>query len=85
MTCAPFLATHMLKQLANDEEMRFPRGAAAERYLRRRRADGCRQPGGGTYDSAPADIAAVGGFPLRKWAANADELLEGIPSAHRQQ
>lgn len=88
LACAPFLAVRTLRQLATDEEARDSRGAIALR-------SNCYMDdiitGADTLQHAIAlqhelrELCTAGGFPLRKWAANDETILVGIPREHRQQ
>ncbi|XP_011689310.1 PREDICTED: uncharacterized protein LOC105450902 [Wasmannia auropunctata] len=86
-TCAPFLAIRTLQQLASDEGERFPQGA---RVLRQDVYVDDVLTGADTTTEARSirdqliQLCTAGGFPLRKWAANADELLEDIAPEHQQ-
>ncbi|KMQ87939.1 bel12-ag transposon polyprotein [Lasius niger] len=88
LACAPFLAIRTLRQLADDEELRFPRGAAA---LRKDCYVDDVVTGANTMLDATAlqrelrDLCMAGGFPLRKWASNCNDVLAGIPLEHRIQ
>ncbi|XP_062714127.1 uncharacterized protein LOC134290914 [Aedes albopictus] len=81
--CAPFLATRVLNQLADDEKEKFP--LAATLVVKRsfyvddclagdddkhRMMDSCDQLIG---------LLASGGFVLRKWSSNDPEILSRIP------
>ncbi|XP_058816585.1 uncharacterized protein LOC131679852 [Topomyia yanbarensis] len=77
---APFLATRTLKQLAMDEEQRYPLAAKAiteDTYM-----DDVLT---GSDDAAETmrmqldKLMVIGGFQLRKWASNCVEVLRGIP------
>ncbi|XP_011858172.1 PREDICTED: uncharacterized protein LOC105555741 [Vollenhovia emeryi] len=82
LACAPFLAIRTLKQLAADEEARFPVGAAA---LRRDSYVDDILTGASTLSETLRirdeliGICRAGGFPLKKWSANTAELLAGLP------
>ncbi|KMQ86943.1 hypothetical protein RF55_13931, partial [Lasius niger] len=88
LACAPFLAIRTLKQLANDEEARYPHGAIS---LRRDCYVDDIVTGASTLSDAIAtqselrELCMAGGFPLRKWAANCEDILAGIPQEHRLQ
>ncbi|XP_025262985.1 uncharacterized protein LOC112637430 [Camponotus floridanus] len=88
LACAPFLAVRALRQLAADEEARGPKGAAA---LRRDCYMDDVITGSDTLRDAVAlqtelrELCTAGGFPLRKWAANSEAILEGVPQDHRLQ
>ncbi|XP_076660269.1 uncharacterized protein LOC143363592 [Halictus rubicundus] len=72
-TSAPYLASRVLLQLADDEKARFPRGAAilrANSYV-----DDILAGGDDIDDTEEArrqltDTLTAGGFPLDKWATN---------------
>ncbi|XP_076397821.1 uncharacterized protein LOC143266093 [Megachile rotundata] len=84
--CAPFLAVRVLHQLANDEEEKFPAGAAALRhdcYVDDILSGASSLAAGRQLQSELTAVCMAGGFPLRKWAANHPDLLEGVPSSHR--
>ncbi|XP_025262213.1 uncharacterized protein LOC112637209 [Camponotus floridanus] len=86
LACAPFLAVRTLHQLAADEEARAPKGATALRH-------DCYMDdvitGSDTLQHAVAlqtelrELCTAGGFPLRKWAANSEAILEGVPPDYR--
>ncbi|XP_029157331.1 uncharacterized protein LOC114929816 [Nylanderia fulva] len=88
LSCAPFLAIRTLQQLAKDEEEHFPRGSVA---LRRDCYVDDVVTGATTLDEAIVlqeelrNLCKAGGFPLRKWAANHEEILTGVPQDHRMQ
>jgi len=85
LACAPYLAIRTLHQLADDEGSRFPLGAAA---LRRDCYVDDILTGANTKKDAIAlqselrQLCMAGGFPLRKWAANHEEILADIPPEH---
>ncbi|KMQ89434.1 gag-pol polyprotein precursor [Lasius niger] len=88
LACAPFLAIRTLRQLADDEESRFPLGAAALRkncYV-----DDIVTRANTVLDAIAmqqelSELCMAGGFPLRKWASNCNDVLLGIPLEHRIQ
>ncbi|XP_070172246.1 uncharacterized protein [Polyergus mexicanus] len=88
LACAPFLAMRSLRQLADDEEARFPRGSAV---LRRDAYVDDILTGASSIAEALdlrqqlTQLCAAGGFPLRKWSANSPGLLADIPPEHRAQ
>ncbi|XP_071651726.1 uncharacterized protein [Temnothorax longispinosus] len=86
LACAPFLAIRTLKQLAHDEQSRYPQGAIT---LREDTYVDDVVSGANTLARAIAKqtelcgLCTVGGFPHQKWAANDEEVLSGIPPEHR--
>ncbi|KMQ86917.1 gag-pol protein, partial [Lasius niger] len=88
LSCAPYLAIQTLHQLASDEEDQFPKGAAV---IRRDTYVDDILTGADTLEEARdireqlTHLCAAGGFPLKKWAASTESLLDGIPLDHRQQ
>jgi len=86
LACAPFLAIRTLRQLADDEGSRFPLGAVA---LRRDTYVDDVVTGANILLEAISlqrelrSLCTAGGFPLRKWTANNDEILAGVPQEHR--
>ncbi|XP_058839216.1 uncharacterized protein LOC131694744 [Topomyia yanbarensis] len=83
---APFLATRTLKQLAFDEQGRFPLAAQAadeDIYM-----DDVIS-GAGDIETALQlrmqfdSMMLSGGFRLRKWVSNCERVLEGIPKEIR--
>ncbi|XP_024879014.1 uncharacterized protein LOC112459228 [Temnothorax curvispinosus] len=83
---APYLALKTMDRLAEDERSRFPLGAKAvqsDRYVDNvlsgaSTLDKCRR-----LREQVASLCLAGGFPLRKWAANNEALLEDVPLEHR--
>ncbi|KMQ86254.1 hypothetical protein RF55_14807 [Lasius niger] len=88
LTCAPYLAIRVLRQLANNEESRFSLGA--ETLCRDIYMDDV-LTGASTVEvdyrlrEQVSSLCMAGGFPLRKWAANHVALLDGVPLEHRLQ
>ncbi|XP_024869329.1 uncharacterized protein LOC112453022, partial [Temnothorax curvispinosus] len=86
LACAPFLAIRTLQQLAHDEQSRYPQGAIA---LREDTYVDDVVSGANTLSAAIAKqaelrgLCTAGGFPLRKWAANDEKVLSGVPPEHR--
>lgn len=79
--CAPFLAMRVLKQLAQDEEARFPAGAATIRedsYVDDILSGASTLEEGVQKQQELSALCMAGGFPLRKWAANHSGLLVGL-------
>ncbi|XP_011687025.1 PREDICTED: uncharacterized protein LOC105449468 [Wasmannia auropunctata] len=88
LACAPFLAMRALRQLADDEEETYPRGADV---LRRDVYMDDVLTGADTLDRARdlqrqlTDLCMAGGFPLRKWSSNHPDVLADVPEDHRVQ
>jgi len=87
LTCAPFQANRVLRQLAIDEGQRFPLAAnviPGEFYV-----DDCLS-GAETIEAARERASQVdkllsaGGFHLHKWASNCEEVLSGIEESRCQ-
>ncbi|XP_029170207.1 uncharacterized protein LOC114939928 [Nylanderia fulva] len=86
--CAPFLAIRTLHQLAEDEEEHFPRGAVALRrdcYVDDVVTGATTLEGAIVLQTELRNLCKAGGFPLKKWAANNEEILTGVPQDHRMQ
>ncbi|XP_012232189.1 uncharacterized protein [Linepithema humile] len=83
---APYLAIRVLHQLVEDEGHQFP--LARSILLHETYVDDILF-GAGDIDTANAmrvqlvNMLAAGGFCLRKWAANATEMLEDVPPNDR--
>ncbi|KAL6419003.1 hypothetical protein ACFW04_011632 [Cataglyphis niger] len=88
LACAPFLAVRSLRQLADDEEARFPYGSTV---LRRDVYVDDILTGAPSIEEAMdlqrqlTELCTAGGFPLRKWSANDPRLLARIAPEHRAQ
>ncbi|KMQ89240.1 gag-pol polyprotein precursor [Lasius niger] len=82
LACAPYLALRVLRQLATDEEERFPQGAET---LRRDVYMDDVLTGASTLESCRrlweqvSSLCMAGGFPLKKWATNTEDLLRDVP------
>ncbi|XP_011884048.1 PREDICTED: uncharacterized protein LOC105571185, partial [Vollenhovia emeryi] len=86
LACAPYLAIRTLRQLADDEEARFPRGAEVLRhdcYVDDIMSGAQTLAEARTIQTELNELCMAGGFPLRKWASNHNEILSGIPREHR--
>ncbi|CAG7720391.1 unnamed protein product, partial [Allacma fusca] len=83
---APYLATKVLQQLANDEQSTLP--VAAEVMKRDFGVDDL-MSGEGSVSSALElqsqliELARRGGFQFQKWASNSSEILEAVPPESR--
>lgn len=85
--CAPFIANRVLKQLAHDEGLQFP---AAKEILENDVYVDDVLFGADMLSEAKqlrgqiSEIMKRGGFHLRKWVSNSDELLEECPSGNHE-
>lgn len=85
--CAPFLATRCLKQLALDEQVKFPSASAVT--LKDFYMDDL-MTGTDTIEQAIAlqkemiAMMSCGGFKLHKWCSNHPEILESIDESLRE-
>ncbi|XP_058456466.1 uncharacterized protein LOC131433875 [Malaya genurostris] len=87
-SCAPFLATRALNQLAIDEKEKFP--MASEVVERSFYVDNALFGYDEISQAYEAQIQLIqllkaGGFHLHKWSSNSLELLRAIPEADREQ
>lgn len=86
LASAPFLAIRTLHELAADEGKLYPLGAEV---LRREAYVDDLLTGASSIAEALERrrqlerICRRGGFPLRKWAANDEAILDGVPASHR--
>ncbi|KMQ88090.1 hypothetical protein RF55_12480 [Lasius niger] len=88
LACAPYLAIRVLRQLATDDECKFPLGAEALRrdiYMDDVLTGASSLEVGCRLQEQISSLCMAGGFPLRKWAANHGSLLKGVPLEHRLQ
>ncbi|XP_036345965.1 uncharacterized protein LOC118755225 [Rhagoletis pomonella] len=82
INCAPYLAIRTLLQLADDVQSSHP---IASNILRKCMYVDDVLSGGHTIDSAIkardeiSEVLQSAGFPLRKWTANSEQILNGIP------
>lgn len=83
---APFLATRVLKQLADDEGSQFPIAASVLKkdfYVDDLFSGGRNAAEVIKLRDQLEALLAKGGFQLRKWASNDESVLEGIPNENR--
>lgn len=88
LACAPFLALRTLKQLTDDDSECFPGGAEVLRrdvYMDDILTEASTIEDLVDFQRQLRSLCAAGGFPLRKWSANREYLLSGIPPDHRLQ
>ncbi|XP_058448896.1 uncharacterized protein LOC131428854 [Malaya genurostris] len=83
---APYLATRVLQQLADDEHNNYPK--AAEVLRKDFYVDDLFSGGGNIEETIEIrkqlnELLSKGGFELRKWASNEPTVLEGIPPEDR--
>ncbi|XP_071578899.1 uncharacterized protein [Temnothorax nylanderi] len=86
LACAPFLAIRTLRQLALDEQSRYPQGAITlleDTYVDDVVSGANTASDAITKQTELRELCTAGGFPLRKWAANCKDVLSGIPPEHR--
>ncbi|XP_039310755.1 uncharacterized protein LOC105197317 [Solenopsis invicta] len=86
LASAPYLAVRTLRQLAEDEGERFPR--AAEALPRDTYVDDVLSGASSQLETCElreqlTQLYLAGGFRLRKWVANHEDLLRDIPAEHR--
>ncbi|XP_076301710.1 uncharacterized protein LOC143219719 [Lasioglossum baleicum] len=82
LSCAPYLAVRTLRQLAEDEDSRFPIGARAlqnDSYVDDILTGAESIPALKETASQLLQLCKAGGFPLQKWASNVTELHNVIP------
>ncbi|XP_076660003.1 uncharacterized protein LOC143363277 [Halictus rubicundus] len=87
LACAPYLAIRCLHQLAQLEEHRYPRGSQAVQrdiYMDDVLTGADSLPEARSKQQEIRELLMAGGFPLRKWAANSRELLEGLSPEERK-
>ncbi|XP_017478258.1 PREDICTED: uncharacterized protein LOC108368030 [Rhagoletis zephyria] len=86
--CAPFLAVRCLQQLAHENMSAYPIGAPIT--LRDFYVDNL-MTGGATIDevnSIKTEVSSLlktGGFPLRKFASNSDDIIADVAAEDREQ
>lgn len=81
-SCAPYLAIRTLRQLATDEEHRFPQAAAVVRqqtYVDDIFAGADDVESAHRLRDELQALLRAGGFELRKWSSNRPELLAEFP------
>ncbi|KMQ90572.1 bel12-ag transposon polyprotein [Lasius niger] len=86
LASAPYLAIRVLRQLADDEETRFPLAADTLRrniYMDDILTGADDLMAGQQLARQVSALCMAGGFPLRKWAASHEALLEDVPLEHR--
>ncbi|XP_011858557.1 PREDICTED: uncharacterized protein LOC105556094 [Vollenhovia emeryi] len=85
LACAPYLAIRVFRQLANDEEANLPMAAVAMKrdiYVDDVLTEADQLESGRELARQVSALFMAGGFPLRKWAANHEALLEDVPPEH---
>lgn len=86
LACAPYLAMRVLRQLAIDEDNRYPLGSRVLRqdlYMDDILTGESTLEAGCRLREQVSALCMAGGFPLRKWAANHEALLAAVPFEHR--
>ncbi|XP_076659893.1 uncharacterized protein LOC143363181 [Halictus rubicundus] len=87
LACAPYLAIRCLHQLAQVGEQLYPRGSQAVRrdvYMDDVLTGADSLPEARLKQREVRELLMAGGFPLRKWASNSRELLEGLSNDERK-
>ena len=82
LASSPYLASRTLKQLAEDERAAFPLGSyilEREVYADDVLSGDFTLNGARNKQEQVINLLSNGGFKLRKWLANRDKLLEGLP------
>ncbi|XP_073962027.1 uncharacterized protein [Choristoneura fumiferana] len=85
MKSSPYLAIRALRQLAEDEESRYPTAARFLRssvYMDDILAGSDTPEGAGQLKQELTDLLRSGGFELSKWTSNCKELLHDVPAEH---
>ncbi|XP_055542804.1 uncharacterized protein LOC129728392 [Wyeomyia smithii] len=83
---APYLATKTLKQLSIDEKQQFPNAAepvAEDFYVDDFLSGAADAQTARVIQHEVSQMLKTAGFPLKKWASNSVEVLEGIPPDDR--
>ncbi|XP_055522691.1 uncharacterized protein LOC129716872 [Wyeomyia smithii] len=83
---APYLATKTLKQLSIDEKHQFPNAAepvAEDFYVDDFLSGAADAQTARVIQHEVSQMLKTAGFPLKKWASNSVEVLEGIPPDDR--
>ncbi|XP_053691724.1 uncharacterized protein LOC128740217 [Sabethes cyaneus] len=84
---SPFLATRVLQQLATDEEHRFPTAAGIARrdfYVDNLLTGSNDKEHLKITVTDMIELLAAGGFPLRQWSSNCQEILDVVPEDLRE-
>ncbi|XP_076301937.1 uncharacterized protein LOC143220085 [Lasioglossum baleicum] len=87
LACAPYLAIRCLRQLAQLEELRYPRGSQTvlrDIYMDDVLTGADSLPEARLKQLEVRELLMAGGFPLRKWASNSRELLKGLSIDERK-
>lgn len=86
-SCAPFLAIRAVKQLAKDEGTKFPAAASVltnDTYVDDVISGGDDVVSVQQLQRDLSEMTKSGGFYLKKWACNVNQVLERIPEADRE-
>lgn len=84
---SPYLACRTLRQLANDEGHAFPEAShvlKTQTYIDDVICGASSVEEAQTLQSQLIQLLKKGGFELRKWVSNAQELLQNIPQGHKE-
>lgn len=87
VSSAPFLAIRTLRQLATDESTTYPQAAeiALQDFYVDDLMSGCDTiPEAKEAQNQLMQMLRSGGFELKKWSSNSDELMTNLPATHRR-
>lgn len=86
-SCAPFIAIRSVQQLADDERTKYPDAAIVmtnDAYVDDVISGGDDLPTVQNLQRDLSQMMSAGGFDLKKWASNVNEVLEQIPESDRE-
>lgn len=86
-SCAPYIAIRSVNQLAEDEKANFPDVGNVlknDTYVDDVLSGGDDIPSAQQLQRDLSTVMKSGGFELKKWASNANEVLEQIPEMDRE-
>lgn len=88
LSAAPYLAIKCLKQLADDEEHRFPLAASVlqrDFYVDDVLTGAAKKDEALSLRTELTEILQLAGLNIRKWASNGQELLQGLSEQNTNQ
>lgn len=86
-SCAPFIAIRAVHQLAEDEKSKYPDAATVminDSYVDDVISGGDDLPIVQKLQRELSHMMSAGGFELKKWASNVNEVLEQVPESDRE-